>query len=107
MPERNIQVSNAPELGGIELTEINNALVLSYDKLQRIVNNELQIALHFKEAHASGRRAQHEVHLRLTFPGKTVVASETGWNAVSTVQKALHVLERETIESVKAWQEKR
>ncbi len=100
--ERNIQVAGMPRLDSFELGKINNALALTYDKLQKIVGNRMLLVLHFKECHKEGRREKHSVHLRLSFPGKTVVATETGWSPVPAVQSALHVLERETIESVKA-----
>ena len=98
--DRKIQVSNAPGFDGVEESEISNALCVAYDKLQRIINNELLLSLNFK-SHDVGKKIEHEVHLKLSFPGKTVIASESGWVVVGLVHKALHVLERETIEAVK------
>jgi len=103
---RNIQVVNAPKLNSFDLSKINSALDAAYDKLQKIVANKMLLVLHFKESRKEGRRENYGIHLRLSFPGRTLVASETGWDVVATVQKALHVLERETVESVKRRQEK-
>jgi len=98
---RRIEASNLPELDSFALGKIELALNLSFDKLQRIVNNEMLFHAHFKKHEREGKRAKHSVHLKLSIPGKTLVSSETGWNPVNVLQKALGNLERETIRLVK------
>ena len=97
----NIQVSNMPKLDSFEEEKLKTTLAKSFDKLQKIVSNEILLHVHFKRHNATGRRAKHSVHLKLSLPGKTLVASESGWNTVNVLQKALKALEREAIESVK------
>ena len=98
---RKIEASNLPELDSFDKSKIESALILSFDKLQKITNNELLLHAHFKQHETDGAKTKHSVHLKLTIPGRTFVASETGWVLVSVLQKALNVLERETVESVK------
>ena len=98
---RRIEASNAPELDSFCQSRVESALILSFDKPQSIVSNELLLHVHFKQHEVQGRRTKHSIHLKLVFPGKTVVASESGWQPVKVLQRALNVLERESIESVK------
>ncbi|MBN2067398.1 MAG: hypothetical protein JW744_02935 [Candidatus Diapherotrites archaeon] len=105
--ERNIIVSSAPKLNSFDLARVNSALNASFDKIQRVVDGEMRLLVHFKESRASGRRELYTVQLKLVFPRKTVVAQEENWSPVVAVQNALHSLERETIEAVKRMQEKR
>jgi ribosome-associated translation inhibitor RaiA len=99
--KRRIETSNVPKLDSFSLGKVESALSLSFDKLQTAVSNELLLHAHFKQHEVQGKRTKHSVHLKLVFPGKTVVASESGWQPVKVLQKALNVLEREAIESVK------
>lgn len=99
--KRNIQVSNLPKLDSFEEERLETALTKSFDKLQKVLNNQVLLHVHFKRHNATGRRAKHSVHLKLSLPGKTLVASESGWNAVNVLQKALKALERAATESVK------
>ncbi len=98
---RKIEASNLPELDSFDKGRVESALILSFDKLQKIVNNEMILHAHFKQHETDGTKTKHTVHLKLSIPGNTFVASETGWIIVSVLQKALSVLEREAIESVK------
>lgn len=99
--KRRIEVSSAPELDSFCQSKVESALSFSFDKLQSIVSNELLLHAHFKQHEVQGKRTKHSVHLKLVFPGKTIVASESGWQPVKVLQRALNVLERESIESVK------
>ena len=98
---KSIEASNAPELDSFETSKIESALIQSFDKLHRIVNNEMNLHVHFKQHETNGSKTKHSVHLKLTLPGHTLVASETGWVLLAVLQKALNVIERETVESVK------
>ena len=99
--DRKIEASNLPELDGFNKSKAESALILSFDKLQKLVNNQVLLHVHFKRHETGGKRAKHSVHVKLGLPGKTLVASESGWNVVNVLQKALKALEREAIESVK------
>jgi ribosome-associated translation inhibitor RaiA len=99
--DRWIEVSDAPDLDGFEKAKVVESLSVSFDKLQRVVGKELFLHVHFKRHEVQGSREKHAVHLKLVFPGKTVVASESGWQPVEVLQAALKVLERETVEFVK------
>jgi len=99
--DRKIEASHFPEIDSFEKSKVESALNASFDKLQRLVNNDLMLRVHFKQHEAQGNRTKHSVHLKLSLPGKTFVASESGWNLVNVLQKALGVLEREATESVK------
>ena len=99
--ERKIEASNLPELDSFDKSKVESALILSFDKLQKITNNEMLLHAHFKQHESEGTKTKHSVHLKLSIPGRVFVASETGWALVQVLQKALEVLERETIESVK------
>ncbi len=98
---RRIDASNLPKLDSFANARLETALNFSFDKLQKVVNNEMLLHAHFKQHEAQGNRTKHSVHLKLSFPGKTVVASESGWNPINTLQASLKTLEREAIESAK------
>ena len=98
---RKIEASNLPELDSFDKSKAESALILSFDKLQKIANNQILLHAHFKQHETGGTKTKHSVHLKLSIPGRTFVASETGWILVTVLQKALRALEREAIESVK------
>jgi ribosome-associated translation inhibitor RaiA len=98
---RKIEVSDLPELDSFQKSAVENSICASFDKLKRIVDNEILLNVHFKRHQVEGKRAKHSVHLKLSLPGRPVVASESGWNPVSVLQKALKVLEREVVKGVK------
>jgi len=99
--ERKIEASHLPELDSFEKSKIETALSLSFDLLQKIANNEILLHAHFKQHKPEGKKVKSTVNLKLVIPGRTIVASESGWELVGTLQAALKVLERETVESVK------
>ncbi len=99
--ERKIEVSNLPELDSFQKSAMQNSICVSFDKIRKIVDNEILLKAHFKQCMSSGKRTKHSVHLNLSFPGRPVVASESGWEPVSVLQKALKVLEREVVKDVK------
>lgn len=98
---RRVEASNLPKLDSFAQSKIEHALILSFDKLQRVVNNQVVLHAHFKQHMPEGKRTKHSVHLKLSIPGSTLISSESGWNLVNVLQNALHVLEREAIKSVK------
>ncbi|MFA4856155.1 MAG: hypothetical protein WC634_06270 [archaeon] len=99
--ERKIEASNLPELDSFEKSKIESALIASFDKIYKIVNKEMLLNAHFKQHEAEGTRKKSSVHLKLSFSGKTIVASDFGWDVLSVLQNALKTLERETLSSVK------
>ena len=99
--QRKIEVSGLPELDSFEKGKIESALIASFDRIQKVVNNELFLNSHFKQHETGGKRTKNSVHLKLSFPGKTVVSSESGWSLVNVLQASLKTLEREAITSVK------
>jgi len=99
--KRNIQISDLPGLDSFEEQKLKQALEKSFDRLQNIVHNELSLHVHFKQHEVEGRKAKHSVHLKLSFPGKTIVASESGWLLPGVAQKALEAIERETLKALK------
>ncbi len=99
--ERNIQVSNLPDVDEIDKAKIDLALSSSYDKLAKVVNNRVLLRAHFKAYKKQGSRKKHSVQLHLSVPGVELVASESDWNLITALQKALSNLEREAIEKVK------
>jgi hypothetical protein len=101
LSNRNIEISNIPELDAFEEEKVKTALKKSFDRLKAIVHNELTLHVHFKQHEVEGQKAKHSVHLKLSFPGKTIVASEFGWLLPGVVQKSLEALERETFKALK------
>ena len=99
--DRKIEVSKLPKVDSFEGGKIESSLCLSFDKIKRVANNDILLHVHFKQHESDGKRAKHSVHLKLSLPGKVLVASETDWNLMAALQKALNVLEREATESVK------
>ena len=98
---RKIQVSCLPELDSFEKSKAESALVACFDKLNLLVKNDVLLNAHFKQHETGGKRAKHSVHLKLSLPGKTLVASDSGWELLSALQSALKTLERETKDFLK------
>ena len=98
---RNIRTIGLPDFDEVDAAELQNSMEKTYDKLLQIVGEEIQLVLHFKDYNKGGAKTKHSVHARLVSGGKTTSAQEVGWKAVGTAQKALKVLERETIEKSK------
>ena len=98
---RNIRTIGLPDFDEIDAAAVQNSLEAAYDKLQRMVDGDIQLVLHFKDYNKGGVKTKHSVHARLVSGGKTTSAQEVGWKAVATAKKALNVLEREIIEKSK------
>lgn len=98
---RLIETSNLPDIDTFEEKTLESAFSKSFDKLRTIVKNDLRLHAHFKRHEVEGKKTKHSVHLKLSFPGKTVVASESGWSLPNIAQKALKALERETLKALK------
>ena len=98
---RKIEVSNFPELDSFEKSKAETSLKAAFDKIEEIVHNEILLHVHFKRHETEGKRTKHSVHLKLSLPGRPVIATESGWNPVTVLQKALKTLEREIIKYVK------
>lgn len=98
---KNIQIADLPDVDSIDKAKIDSTLANCYDKLQKFLNNEMLLKAHFKEHEVTGKRRKQSIHLHLSAPGIKVIASETGWNLITTLQKAVSTLERETVKKVK------
>ena len=94
-PGRNIQVSDSPAFDEIDAATFGNSLNALYDKAEMLLHNEIMLFVHFKELSASGARHKYDVSIRLNSAGKLFMAKESGWNALTCVQKAVSSVERE------------
>jgi CBS domain-containing protein len=95
---RNIQFINLPELDEIDRATFENALTESYDKLEKILHNSIELSLHVKTHQDTGLRKKYSVHCRLNSPGINIVANSTRkWKFLVSAQDALKTLEKETL----------
>ena len=101
MSERNIQYVGMPDLDAIDKSRVLAALESSYDKILKIINNELLMKVHFKEQRSSGKTSKHTVNINLSFSGLNIVSKESDWRLINAVQKATFWLGREAIKAVK------
>jgi len=92
---RNIQSSNLPRFDEIDRATFDNAMNSLYDKAEILLHNDILVSAHFKELSASGARHKYDVSIRLNSAGKLFMATESGWNALTCVQKAVSSVERE------------
>ncbi|MCX6798957.1 MAG: hypothetical protein NTW59_02560 [Candidatus Diapherotrites archaeon] len=95
---RNIQIIGLPDLDEVDSALVQQALEKTFDKMRRVLKEDFQLVLHFKEYNKGGAKTKHSIHVRVIHSGKPISAQEVGWNAVKTAQHALAVLEREAIE---------
>jgi ribosome-associated translation inhibitor RaiA len=98
---RKIQTSGLHAVGEIDRAKIMSVLSAFYDKIERIVNNELLLRAHFKAHEKEGARRKHSAHLRLSVPGFEIAATAVGWNILTALQEAVSKLEREALKRVK------
>lgn len=98
---RNIQITDLPEIDEIDKARALYSLALCYDKIQRIVSNELHMHVHFKQQRKAGIRKQHAVNLKVSYPGKTLVSKASGWQLLTVLQTAIKTIDRETVNAIK------
>lgn len=61
-------------------------------KVEKVVNNDLQLKIHFKESQQSGKlgkKYRYSVSARLELPGQVFSASEEGWKVETVLRKCL------------------
>lgn len=95
-----IHFISMPETDSFSSSKISASVQRTYSKLGRIINNELDLKIQFKQCKESGRREKHTVRAHLSSPGITVVATEIDWELVKAVQKTLKTLEREALKNL-------
>lgn len=99
--KRSIQFISMPKVDEIDMHTLNNSVIETYDKLQRVVQNILALNVHFKEYSAQFGRTKYEVHAHFSAPGLTLVATDADWNLLSAVQGAMRKLEKEALGKAK------
>ena len=101
MGGRKIQFSNLPALDSFNSALLMNNINKTYDKLAKKLHQQPFLSINFKEQAKTGSRRKFFVRLHCSVAGLNLVAKEEGWRVVSTTQKALGVLERETAKHIK------
>lgn len=99
---RRIHFTGLPELDEIDRKIVETNVTESYDKLERIANNEIDLSIHVKSERTSGIRKKYSVKAKLTGPGINFNASKiNGWKLLTVLQEAMKALEREMVEQGK------
>lgn len=99
---RNLQLIGLPELDGPDRAIFEQSLTETYDKLGRIINNEIELTLHVKTHETGGLRRKYSVHCRLNSPGLNISASSAKkWKFLPCAQDALQTLEREVLGKIR------
>jgi CBS domain-containing protein/ribosome-associated translation inhibitor RaiA len=99
---RNIHFTGLPELDEIDRKIVENNVTESYDKLERIANNEIDLSIHVKSERTSGARKKYQVNAKLSGPGINFNASKiTGWKLLTAIQDAMKAIEREMVDRIK------
>jgi ribosome-associated translation inhibitor RaiA len=93
--DRKIQISKLPKVDEIDRAKLDGSLAKSYDKLKKLLNNDIFLKAHFKDFQRAGSRKNHSVQLHLSLPGLELSSSATDWNLITALQEALGKLERE------------
>ncbi len=88
-------MSKLPEVDEIDRAKIEASLTKSYDRLQKLLNNDIFLKAHFKDFQRAGSRKNHSVQLHLSLPGIELSSSATDWNLITALQEALGKIERE------------
>jgi len=92
--EKNIVISNAPDLDSFDLAKMNTTIDEYYTKMSRISPKGAELKIHFKGYEKEGQRQKHIVHASFHFPGNTVRDEEWGWNSGLAVRNVLKKLLR-------------
>ncbi|MDP6671179.1 MAG: hypothetical protein QGI60_05200 [archaeon] len=92
---RKIQLSKLPEVDEIDRAKIDGSIEKTYDKLEKLLNNDIFLKAHFKDFQKDGLRKKHSVQLHLSLPGIELSSSATDWNLITALQEALGKIERE------------
>jgi hypothetical protein len=96
----NIQVSHFPDMDSIDKSMAMDALSKAYEKLARFAPAEPMLRADFKCA-TKGGKPHYAVHLHFSSAGVNISESESGWNVLSILQKALHTLEQSAMRMLK------
>ncbi len=100
--KRNIQLIHFPELDEVDYATAEKEISSAYDKIEKILNNEIFLAIHVKSIEKGGMRKKYSLHIRLNSTGINVlVKSENKWTFLSALQDALKTLTRQISEKVK------
>ena len=99
--KKDVQISNLPDIDGIEKAKVNSILSACADGLQRFMKNDLLLRAHFKEHEHGGARKKYSVHLHLSSAGPEITASSTEWKLLDALQAAVSTLEREAVKKAK------
>lgn len=74
--------------------ELRKNVELSAEKIQRAVNNELELVVHIKAYETDGKQKKFSIHIRATYPGDTIVSDKQhDWNVLTAVQRALEAVQ--------------
>lgn len=98
---RKIQYVKVPELDEVDRQALDNMVSEKYDRLTKMLHNELQLTLHFKHYSRTGLRKQHEVKCRLSAPGMSFVSSAKAWKLLKAAQRVLKIVERDVKKRIK------
>jgi hypothetical protein len=83
-------------LDGFESRKLHDTLAHYAERLERIVHNTVELVTHLKAYDKAGERRKFSVHLRMTYPGATIVSDKKDdWNALTAVQRSLDALEEQ------------
>ncbi|VVC00180.1 Uncharacterised protein [uncultured archaeon] len=98
---RGIQVSNMPEVHGIDRAAVQATIEKGYDKLEKRLHRPIAMEVHFKEGHVQrkkdSQRSQVEAHVKVIVGGGEALlhAKHVEWDASEAVRGAVLAVEKE------------
>jgi len=96
-PERNIQLSNMPQLSDLDKKQALEKINRFYDKASKILVGNIVLSLHFKSHKKQGMRTKHMVKAKFSGPNIALSASSESWNFLSALETCLDTLLREIV----------
>jgi ribosome-associated translation inhibitor RaiA len=94
---KNVELLKFPILDEVDVAILEKNLVRFLEKISFGDNDKLVLTC--KEYSKGGLRKQHEIKANLLFFNKNILASETNWQFLETVQDVFKKLEKEVLKS--------
>ncbi len=73
---------------------LHGAVMRHAERIERLAHHEAQLVVHLKVSGKEAGRHECEAHVRVTYPGATLVSDrQRGWDALTVAQRGLDAIE--------------
>ncbi|MCX8189746.1 MAG: CBS domain-containing protein [Candidatus Diapherotrites archaeon] len=100
-PSYRIQISDMPKLSKLDEEKARAKIKSIYEKIKRILHDDVMLSIHFKSQKKTGLRAKHFVKAKVTSGSFKFNASSESWNLFTALENVLSILSKEALKNSK------